>query len=42
VAGRDSIIRARFVDPDYRKRLAIDVIVDARRADFLIAEFREP
>ena len=32
VVGRDSIIRARFVDPDYRKRMAIDVIVDALRA----------
>ncbi len=32
VVGRDSIIRARFVDPDYRKRTAIDVIVDALRA----------
>jgi len=32
VVGRDSIIRTRFVDPDYRKRMAIDVIVDALRA----------
>jgi peroxiredoxin len=32
VVGRDSIIRARFLDPDYRKRMAIDVIVDALRA----------
>jgi peroxiredoxin len=32
VVDRDSIIRARFVDPDYRKRMAIDVIVDALRA----------
>jgi hypothetical protein len=24
---RDSIIGARFVDPDYRKRMAIDIIV---------------
>ncbi|MCI0598781.1 MAG: AhpC/TSA family protein [Beijerinckiaceae bacterium] len=32
VVGRDSLIRARFVDPDYRKRMAIDVIVDALRA----------
>jgi peroxiredoxin len=31
VVGRDSIIRARFVDPDYRKRMAIDIIVDALR-----------
>ncbi len=32
VVGRDSIIRARFVDPDYRKRMAIDIIVDTLRA----------
>jgi peroxiredoxin len=32
VVGRDSIIRARFVDPDYRKRIATDVIVGALRA----------
>ena len=31
VVGRDSIIRARFVDPDYRKRMAIDVVIDALR-----------
>jgi peroxiredoxin len=32
IVGRDAIIRARFVDPDYRKRMATDVIVDALRA----------
>jgi peroxiredoxin len=32
VVGRDSIIRARFVDPDYRRRMAIDIIVDTLRA----------
>jgi peroxiredoxin len=32
VLGRDGIIRARFVDPDYRRRMAIEVIVDAMRA----------
>lgn len=32
IVGRDSIVRARYVDPDYRKRMAIDVIVDALRA----------
>lgn len=32
IVGRDSIIRARFLDPDYRKRMAIEVIVDALRA----------
>lgn len=30
--GRDGIIRARFVDPDYRKRMAIEDIIDALRA----------
>jgi peroxiredoxin len=32
IVGRDAIIRARFVDPDYRRRMATDVIVDALRA----------
>ena len=32
VVGRDFIIRARFVEPNTRKRMAIDVIVDALRA----------
>ncbi len=31
IVGRDSIIRARFVDPDYRRRMAIEVIIDALR-----------
>jgi peroxiredoxin len=31
IVDRDSIIRARFLDPDYRKRMAIDVVVDALR-----------
>lgn len=32
VVGRDGIIRARFVDPDYRKRMAIEDILAALRA----------
>lgn len=32
IVGRDAIIRARFVDPDYRRRMATDVIVEALRA----------
>jgi peroxiredoxin len=32
VVDRDSIVRARYVDPDFRKRMAIDMIVDALRA----------
>ena len=32
VVGCDGVIRARFVDPDYRKRMAIEVIVEALRA----------
>lgn len=29
VLGRDSIIKARFVDPDYRKRMDIDALISA-------------
>jgi peroxiredoxin len=32
VVGSDSIIKARFVDPDYRKRMAIDDLLSALRA----------
>ncbi|HET6376298.1 MAG TPA: peroxiredoxin-like family protein [Methylocella sp.] len=32
IVGRDSIIRARFADPDYPKRMAIDVIIDSLKA----------
>lgn len=31
VVGRDGMIRARFVDPDYRKRMAIEDILAALR-----------
>jgi peroxiredoxin len=29
VVGRDGRIKARFVDPDYRKRMAVDELLDA-------------
>jgi peroxiredoxin len=29
VVGRDGRIKARFVDPDYRKRVAVDDLIDA-------------
>jgi peroxiredoxin len=31
VVGRDGIVAARFVDPDYRKRMAIDDLIAALR-----------
>ena len=27
VVGRDGIVKARFVDPDFRKRMAIDDLI---------------
>jgi peroxiredoxin len=32
VVGRDGLVKARFVDPDFRKRMAIDDLLDALRA----------
>lgn len=32
VVGQDGRIRARFVDPDYRKRMAIEDLLAAMRA----------
>jgi peroxiredoxin len=32
VVGRDGIIRARFVDPDYRKRMAVDDLLKALKS----------
>jgi hypothetical protein len=29
VVGRDGLIKARFVDPDYRRRMAVDDLVSA-------------
>ncbi len=31
VVGRDGLIKERFVDPDYRKRMAIDDLLQAMR-----------
>jgi len=31
VVGRDGLVKARFVDPDFRKRMAIDDLVAAFR-----------
>jgi peroxiredoxin len=33
VVGTDGRVKARFVDPDYRKRMAIDDLVDALRSE---------
>jgi peroxiredoxin len=32
VVGRDGVIKERFVDPDYRKRMTVDTILAAFRA----------
>jgi peroxiredoxin len=32
VVGRDGLVKARFVDPDFRKRMAIDDLLDALQA----------
>ena len=32
VVGTDGLIKARFVDPDYRKRMDIDDMIAALRA----------
>ena len=29
VVGKDGRIKARFVDPDYRKRMAVEELIDA-------------
>jgi peroxiredoxin len=31
VVGRDGIVRARFVDPDFRHRVAVDDLLAALR-----------
>jgi peroxiredoxin len=31
VVGRDGLVKARFVDPDFRKRMEIDDLIDALR-----------
>jgi peroxiredoxin len=35
IVGRDGVIRERFVDPDYRRRMATEDIVEALRASAL-------
>jgi peroxiredoxin len=32
VVGRDGLVKARFVDPDFRKRMEIDDLIAAFRA----------
>ena len=32
VVGRDGIIRARFIDPDFRRRMTVEELLDALRA----------
>ena len=32
VVGNDGVIRARFVDPDYRKRMTVETMLAALRA----------
>ena len=32
VVGRDGVIRARFVDPDYRKRMTVETMLASFRA----------
>ena len=32
VLGRDGIIRARFVDPDFRRRMTVEELIDALKA----------
>ena len=29
VVGRDGLVKARYIDPDYRRRMELDAIVDA-------------
>ena len=29
VIGRDGLVKARYIDPDYRRRMELDAIVDA-------------
>ena len=29
IVGRDGLVKARYIDPDYRRRMELDAIVDA-------------
>ena len=40
VVGRDGLIRARFIDPDYRKRMMISDMLAAMARNFLIRVWR--
>jgi peroxiredoxin len=33
VVGRDGVVVARFVDPDFRKRMAIDDLIAALKTE---------
>lgn len=33
VVGRDGLVKARYIDPDYRRRMELDAIVDALAAE---------
>jgi peroxiredoxin len=33
VVGRDGLVKARYIDPDYRRRMELDAIVDAVAAE---------
>lgn len=32
VVGRDGLVKARFVDPDFRKRMAVEDLIAALKA----------
>lgn len=42
VVGQDGIVKARFVDPDYRRRMAVEDILKALRADLSAAAATSP
>ena len=33
VVGRDGLVKARYIDPDYRRRMELDAIVEAVAAE---------
>ena len=42
VVGRNGLVRGRFVDPDFRKRMAIEDLIDALKAAGEDAQLRLP
>jgi peroxiredoxin len=32
VVGRDGVVKARFVDPDFRRRMAVEELIAALKA----------